>query len=386
MRKIMLFLLLSLHFTCGLRAQECLPARNVILVTFDGLRWQEVFTGADRRLIHDPKFVSDTADLVSRYWSNDPEERRRMLMPFLWGTVAAEGQIYGNRKFRNKVNTTNMFWFSYPGYNEILTGIKNDKKVFTNQKKYNPNVTVLEYLNSLPSFHNRVAVFGSWDVFPYIINGPRSSVFINAGYAPMQLSPMNDQEKLLDEMQDELPTLWESVRLDAITYHLALEYMKSKAPRVMEISFGETDDIAHDGEYDGYLAAINRTDAFIRDLWAFVQSNENYRDKTTIIITTDHGRGYLFRNSWEKHGRGTPGSGQTWFAVLGPDTRPLGEVKTNGQFYQNQFASTIAAFLNVDYTNAQGCGAAMVQVMQKNTEEKPRMIGMLKKPPMALIR
>lgn len=378
MKKLPL-LFLSLFGLISVFGQQQLATRNVILVTFDGLRWQEVFTGADKRLINDRKFVNDTEDLKSQYWSSNPIERRKKLMPFIWGTVAEKGQIYGNRKFQNKVNTSNMFWFSYPGYNEILTGIRNDKKVFTNQKKYNPNVTILEYLNSLPSYHNKVAVFGSWDVFPYILNSERSGLFINAGYQPVLHDHMTDQERLLNIMQDELPSPWPSVRLDALTHHFAMEYLKVYSPRVMEISYGETDDIAHDGKYDGYLSAINRTDGFIEELWNFVQSNENYRDKTTIIITTDHGRGFLFSNSWKKHGRGTPGSGQTWFAVIGPDTEPIGEVKTAGQFYQNQLARTLASFLNVDFNLYANSGIAITQVIRRKDQEEPKMLGMLQK-------
>ena len=32
---------------------------KVIVITFDGLRWQEVFTGADSVLVSDPKFAKN---------------------------------------------------------------------------------------------------------------------------------------------------------------------------------------------------------------------------------------------------------------------------------------------------------------------------------------
>lgn len=35
-------------------AQEPGPAHNVVLVTFDGLRWQELFRGIDAALAADP--------------------------------------------------------------------------------------------------------------------------------------------------------------------------------------------------------------------------------------------------------------------------------------------------------------------------------------------
>jgi len=379
MKKLNLLILLFLGCSKILSGQQNLATRNVILVTFDGLRWQEVFTGADKKLIKDKKFVGDTSDLHEQFWSGDAEERRRMLMPFMWNTIARQGQIYGNRNYGNKVNTSNMFWFSYPGYNEILTGIRNDKTIFTNQKKENPNITVLEYMNSLPSYHNKVAVFGSWELFPYILNQKRSGIFVNAGYEAVHHDNLTEQELLLNNLQNQLPSPWSSVRLDAITHQFALQYMKQFSPNVLEISYGETDDIAHDGKYDGYLYAINRTDKFIEELWNFVQSDEHYRNKTTIIITTDHGRGYLFGNSWKKHGRFTPGSDQTWFAVIGPDTEPLGELKVAGQFYQNQIAKTLAAFLNLNYNVYANAGNIIDQAIQNEKPEAPKMLGMLQK-------
>src|SRR3569833_4190493 len=72
--------------------------QNVVLIVSDGLRWQEVFQGADPLLL-DAKvggnWVSD-ADLKKRYWRETPQERRQLIFPFLWGTVARQGQIFGN--------------------------------------------------------------------------------------------------------------------------------------------------------------------------------------------------------------------------------------------------------------------------------------------------
>jgi len=223
-----------------------------------------------------------------------------------------------------------------------------------------------------------VAVFGSWDVFPFILNRQRSGLFINAGYEPVTHDHLSDSEVWLNKMQEQMPSPWPSVRLDAFTQHYAMEYIKLYSPRVLEVSYGETDNIAHDGKYDGYLDAIKRTDWFIQDLWSFIQSSDHYKNETTMIITTDHGRGFLFQNSWKKHGRFTPGSGQTWFAVIGPDTYPLGEIKTEGQYYQNQLAKTIASFLNIDYNIYLNAGSAISQVIKKENNQNPVIVGMVR--------
>ena len=71
--------------------------RNVVLVTTDGLRWQEVFRGADASLLNKPDGgVADVDALRREFWRETPEARREALMPFLWSIVARQGQIFGN--------------------------------------------------------------------------------------------------------------------------------------------------------------------------------------------------------------------------------------------------------------------------------------------------
>src|SRR5262249_14721212 len=96
---------------------------NVILVMSDGLRWQEIFQGADAAFMDkDHGHVDDAAALKQAYWRDTPEQRRAALFPFLWSTVLKQGQIYGNRKAGSEAWVTNGLNFSYPGYNETLTG------------------------------------------------------------------------------------------------------------------------------------------------------------------------------------------------------------------------------------------------------------------------
>ena len=58
-----------------------------------------------------------------------------------------------------------------------------------------------------------------------------------------------------------------------------------------------------------------------------------YKDNTTLLITTDHGRGKK-DNSWTSHGSFIAGSSETWLAMIGPGLQPLGEVKEDQQLYQ----------------------------------------------------
>jgi hypothetical protein len=332
---------------------------NIFIITLDGLRWQELFSGADSALITHKDYVKNPEGLKKRFWAPTPLERREKLMPFFWSTIANEGQLYGNRKFGNHVDCTNTMWFSYPGYNEILTGRADDQRINSNDKIDNPNITVLEYLNKQAAFKGKVAAFGSWDVFPFIVNEKRSGIPVNAGYENLKGPSLTEREVLLNELQDALPKFWEGVRMDGFTHYYALEHLKKHKPKVMFIAYGETDDFAHGGKYDEYLKSARQTDEFIRQLWLWTQSHPQYKGKTTFIITTDHGRGTVPLDTWRSHGSKIEGTGQIWLAVLGPDTPAKGEVKEPGQYYQNQVAQTAASMLGVSFSEESDVGEAI---------------------------
>ena len=80
----------------------------------DGLRWQEIFRGAELALIN-KKFggVEDVPRLKILYWRDNEEERRRKLLPFIWGTLAHDGQIYGDRDRHSDAAITNGLNFSW---------------------------------------------------------------------------------------------------------------------------------------------------------------------------------------------------------------------------------------------------------------------------------
>jgi len=333
-----------------------MQTENVVLVTLDGLRWQELFGGADSTLITDKTFVNDTSALKQRFWKSTADARRKTLMPFFWNTLATQGQLYGNRWIGNEANCTNQHWFSYPGYNEILCGFADDDRIDSNNKIDNPNQTVLEFVNRQAGFEGAVAAFGSWDVFPYIINENRSGVPVNAGFESASHPQLSDKEHFLNQLQSQIPSPWSTVRLDAFTFHYAMEYIRKYRPKFTYIAFGETDDFAHDGLYDAYLKSAWQTDAFIAELWQYLQSEPGYQGKTTLIITTDHGRGTIPKDTWQHHGNKIKGADEIWFAIIGPDTPALGEVSKSQQLYQSQVAATAARFLNLEYTNEKPVG------------------------------
>ena len=284
---------LSALISANIPAQETRPARNVVVVAIDGVRWQEVF-GAGR----------DT------------------LMPFLWSVVARQGQLFGNRALASRMRVTNRLNFSYPGYQEMLAGYV-DPRIDNNRFGPNPNVTVLEWLNRQPDLRGRVAAFGSWIVLDDIFARRTDGFVVRAGGAG-----------------------GEEIIPDSALHAQASRYLGEHKPRVMFVGYGDTDYHAHARSEERYRAALRDADRFVGELCRTLQDMPEYRGNTTLIVTTDHGRGR--GDNWSSHGWRTRGSGETWLAIIGPGVPPLGE-RSDTETTTSQVAATIAAALGLDY-------------------------------------
>lgn len=338
----------------GSRAQEAVgkPAwkgRTVVLIVADGLRWQEIFTGADASLLNS-KYggVWDKPDdLRKEFWRDDPAERRAALFPFLWGTVAKQGQIFGNQKKGSVGRVTNGMAFSYPGYNEMLTGVP-DPKINSNEFGINPNVTVFEWLNKSPELHGHVAVFATWSTFKDIFNQQRSQLAMQVGWDEPYRGAVTPREEMLNQLYRETIKLDSEDVYDSFLQPPLLDFVKAKHPRVLFVGYGETDNWAHAGRYDLVLHSAHEFDRYVQQLWETMQAIAEYRGQTTFVITTDHGRGSGLVE-WKDHGVDQKGSENIWIAVLGPDTEALGERMRTNPVTQAQIAATLAAFMGENY-------------------------------------
>ncbi len=329
-------------------------------MTFDGLRSQEVFGGADDTLMNaEHGKVRDLEDLQRRFWRDGPEDRRRALMPFFWETVAVAGQVFGDAGSGSPTTVTNPGLFSYPGYNEILTGSA-DPRIDSNAKVPNPNLNVLEWLSGRKEFSGRVSAVTSWDVFPWILNEDHGFIDVNAGWERISPASSARRGRELEALSQEIPRYWPNVRYDLFTFEAALGQLSARKVRVLYVAFGETDDWAHDGRYDLYLDAARRTDDLLKRLWEWVQGHRRYRDRTALLVTTDHGRG-IGLDDWRSHGSDIAGAERIWIAAMGPGVAPRGVVP-NQPTTQSQFAATAAALLGLDFRTARQQAAAPIDL------------------------
>ena len=126
LRGIALVLFVVAAFARGKTQVPRAAGDNVILITLDGARIEEMFGGMQpgilQSTLREGQKVEDSP-AYRRFWAESPQARREKLMPFFWKTLMADhGSIAGNPELGSVVQLTNRHRFSYPGYAEILLG------------------------------------------------------------------------------------------------------------------------------------------------------------------------------------------------------------------------------------------------------------------------
>jgi hypothetical protein len=343
--------------------------RNIILVTLDGVRTQELFAGMDAQIAatEADSGAEDIEVTRKRYWRETAQERREALMPFFWKALVPAGMVLGNAALGSPVTVRNPMWFSYPGYSEILTGHPQPDVLSNDLVRYQ-HETVLDYIHrTLGLKPAEVAQIGSWDGFKMAASQHDGTFFMNGAYEPVPAEFSTPEMDTLGALRSQVMEIWEESSNDVLTFRIALAYLKRHQPRVLWLGLGQSDDWAHARRYDRLLDYINLADSLLEELWRTVQSLDQYRDRTTLIITTDHGRGRTPQD-WVDHDTGIEGSQDIWIAIIGPDTPALGEVSNHPDVTQSDIAATMLQYLGLDHRKF-------------NRDAGPPISGSLKPPP-----
>ena len=325
---------------------------NVILITLDGARVEEVFGGMQVGILQStlPEGQkAENAPAHRRFWSDSPEGRREKLMPFFWKTLMSEhGSIAGNPALGSVVRLSNTHRFSYPGYAEILLGEPHDDVIKSNDPIRNPYVTVLEAMRDrLRVGPDGVATVASWANFNAIAEHTEGATFVNAGQEAFMPGP---EHQVLNSLQTDASIPWDGMRHDAFTFRVAMAHLALRRPKVLYLALGETDDWAHDGRYDRVLEAYARSDAYLAQLWSWLQSQPEYKGRTHILIATDHGRGRTAAD-WRNHGAKVEGAEDVWIAFASPAMTQRGEWRSHAPLSNNQIAATVAGWVGLDWNH-----------------------------------
>lgn len=142
-------------------------------------------------------------------------------------------------------------------------------------------------------------------------------------------------------------------RSDSITQAHVLHTLQVLKPRLLLVNFKDPDAYGHANNYAGYLAAIQQTDAYIATIWNYLQSDPQYKDKTTLIVTNDHGR-HLdgISNGFVSHGDGCDGCRHIEFFAISPDFRKNQVIHT--AYEQIDITATISELLHIPLPDGKG--------------------------------
>jgi len=388
MKKLILFFaLLIVFFACSQELEEVINPNNsnkdieapgeierkLIVVTLDGLRWQEVFKGADSTLL----FKSGTAVDKEFFWPSDEAKRKENV--FDPGFFAKKGNLYGNRDLNNKVNIKNPTNLSYPGYHEIFTG--NTTQIVNNNLIENPHQTVFEFINEQAKYDDDldVQVYGISTFLQPLFRVEKSSLMI---FSPVQIdygqpnksidlsflaseeffngtldaelafgvgtqNIWKNFEKLESKVLSYGTTILDNEKPEMLLYSIGKSFMQETNPKLAYFHFNMTDSYAHKGKYIDYLKAGHNVSVFLKDLIQFIETDSFYKNNTSVLITTDHGRGV--GKKWKSHGPNIEHSDEAWFILINPEGGIKGVVEEDQQYYQAQLAATIAKLLKIRF-------------------------------------
>ena len=142
---------------------------------------------------------------------------------------------------------------------------------------------------------------------------------------------------------------------DAFLTHCALACMRTFAPDVLAVCFGEID-CAHYGSWSRYVEAIRRTDALTWTLWQEAETLPAYRGRTLVLVLPDHGReleraggmGFIHHSDFYTNQGADEGCRRVWMLALGPGVAPGRRMETPAPI--TSVAATALEFLGLRAT------------------------------------
>jgi hypothetical protein len=310
--------------------------RNVIIVTIDGVRWQEVFGGVDAQ--------------------------GRELTPNLHRHFVDRGVVVGAPGY-GQMEASGPNFMSLPGYEEIFTG--RTSSCTSNFCDHISQATLLDELHGEAQLAPaQLAVITSWRTIERAAALDDRAITVSAGRnggATRDHVRVNAAaSQLLDEGSgtSAYPG-WLDYRPDRYTGAMALQYLAAERPRFLFIGLGDTDEYAHRGNYRGYLDALKAGDRFVGKLMDTLATLDDYGAETTVIVTTDHGRAANFTG----HGGDAPESRRVWMFVAGGAVPARGFADTDRVVRLADIAPTIRRWMGLASDGSIAAGHPLAELL-----------------------
>jgi len=249
---------------------------SVVLVTLDGVRWQELFLGEDPVLAREPKPVFE------RFWAE----------------LAPRGQVYGDPARGEEMRVATGTNASLPAYMSIYAD--EPQGCATNSCGRIGVKTLVDRLRDELGFsREEVQVIAAWDKLKLAVSARDDVAAVQAGEVHAQGEGGPLEQALIAEGYefDRLPVL-------------AARQLLPERPRFFHLALWDSDRYGHQGDYGRYLKVLRAYDRLLVEIAGALDEN------TALVVTTDHGRGPA--DQWSEHGPHFPGSARAWAFVLPP--------------------------------------------------------------------
>ncbi|MEJ7727690.1 MAG: alkaline phosphatase family protein [Polyangiaceae bacterium] len=302
------------------------PADAVVLVTLDGVRWQEVFQGVDAQLA--ARDGMPRAAVVPA----------ATLMPNVRRLFFDGGVVLGAPGRGAGIGALGPRYVSLPAYVELMTGARST--CWSNDCQPIIGWTVAEELRG--DAPGTAAVFASWERIAAVFPDP-GTLALHAGR---------------DSGDEPLPHPGNGgYRPDRITARRALAHLVEHRPRFLWLALGDTDEWGHRNDYRGYLDALRAADAVIGEIAAHLAEMPGYGERAALVVTTDHGRDDGFAD------HGGKASADVWLMARGAGVANIGAVATAKRRHLRDVAPTVLSLLGRTQEACEECGEVLAEVL-----------------------
>lgn len=287
-------------------ADDALRTRNVVILAIDGVRSSEAFK-------------NQHASRPGRPPYSHP------LIPRVWSQLIPNGTTYLDAK---NIETT----YTTPGFNAILSG---NWQMGPNRSRQDLNA-YFENRSRQPLLSEIYRKVTGREALTVV--GKRNSLTNDFSLHPGYGLPFGPRFLFLDSGRR-----LDDPFYDNRTYQLAIEEMNRSHPSLVFVNLGATDLAAHQEDYPFYVSLIQNWDELVVNFWNYIQSDPIYRNTTTLILTTDHGRHTEETIDYVSHGGQCEGCRDVMLFVIGPDTPA--NLRVNRRVRHTDIAPTVAELL-----------------------------------------
>ncbi len=283
--------------------------KNVIIVVIDGLRDSEGFS-----------------------YEFKPEETEHPYLPFIWNTLKKKGTSY--MEMYNMVYTA-----TTPGHVCLLTGtwqpIRNFGKLYDYGLSRSWTPTVFEYARKELGWSEEKC----WCVIGKA----------NCWENNFSIHPLYGETYRASRVRKPVTGF---IQADSVTVDTLFQVMDVDQPSLVLVNLKTVDWAGHTGNFELYTEAIRLADRAVERIYNRIKSDSAYNRKTTLMITSDHGRHDPGFGDFQHHGGLCHGCKHIPFFMFGPDIRRDKEVYR--RVYMTDIAPTVGELLGFATPYARG--------------------------------